>query len=139
MPYFEPHERAIYSPESRPDLKYDPLELDRKLTIRSRGMFGELIDRYRPIELAPDGKPATGDISPEGIRTAKVDRAEAEAELVKLVRDVFELPSFPDCTDGQALEILHDYLWWMEGKGSREGKTPSSPPPSDSSSLPAAN
>lgn len=136
MPHFEPHEKAIYSPESLPDLKYDPLDIDRKLTITTGGTFGELVDRYRPIRYLPDGKPETGDISPEGIKKAKVDRAEAETELVRVCRKVFGLPEFPDCTDGQALEILHDYLWWMEGKGSREGMTPSSPPPSDSS-LPA--
>lgn len=124
MPYFEPHEKMIYSPADRPDLKYDPLDLDRKLTVHSGGLFGELVDRYRPIEYGPDGLPTTGDVSPEGVKKAKVDRAEAEAELVKVVRKAFDLPEFPDCTDGLCLEILHDYLWWMEKKGSREGMPP---------------
>lgn len=131
--HFEAHEKAIYSPESRPDLKYDPLDLDRKLTIISGGTFGDLVDRYRPIEYGPDGKPLAGDISEDGVKKAKVDRAEAEAELVGVVRKAFVLPEFPECTDGQALEILHDYLWYMEKKGSREERTPISPPPSDSS------
>lgn len=136
--HFEAHEKAIYSPESRPDLRYDPLDLDRKLTIISGGKFGELIDRYRPIEYGPDGLPTSGDTSPEGVRTAKVDRAKAEAELVTVVREAFTLPNFPECTDGTVLEVLHDYLWWMEKKGSREEMTPISPLLSDSS-LPETN
>lgn len=136
MPYFEPHEKTIYSPTEFPDHKYDPLAIDRKLTSLSGGAWGDLVDRYRPIKYGPDGKPETGDISPEGIKEAKLDRVKAEEEVVRIVRKAFDLPEFPDCTDGQALEVLHDYLWWMEGKGSREGTTPSSPPPSDSS-LPA--
>ena len=136
MPHFEPHEKAIYSPPEFPERKYDPLDIDRKLTILSGGTFGDLMDRYRPIKYGPDGKPETGDISEEGVKRAEVDRAEAETEVVRIARKAFGLPEFPDCTDGQCLEVLHDYLWWMEGKGSREGTTPTSPPPSDSS-LPA--
>lgn len=131
--YYAPHEKTIFSPKELPDRRYDPLALDRLLTIKSKGRFPELIERYRPIQYGPDGKPTTGDISKEGIKAAEIDRAEAETELVSVVRLAFELPEFPDCTDGQVLEILHEYLWWMEGKGSREGTMPSSPQSLDSS------
>lgn len=124
--FFEDHEKKIYSPASRPDLQFDPLAVDRALTRHSGGRFSALLDDWRPVELGPDGLPLEGDISAQGLLDAAVGRAKAEEELVAIARKAFGLPDFPDCLDGAVLEILTDYLWWMEKKGQRDGSPPTS-------------
>lgn len=117
--FFEPHEKTIYSPEGS-DKKFDPLAVERALTIATGGKLNDLLTQWRA---ASDG---LGDISPEGKAQSRVAAAEAEGQLAAVARAAFGLPPFPDCTDADALEWLCDYLRWMEGKGSRGSPSPDS-------------
>lgn len=117
--FFHDHEKQIYSPEGS-DQKFDPLALDRALTVASGGRLNDLLKQWQPV---PEGQ---GDVSPDGIARDAVARAEAETELALIARKAFGVPEFPAATDAHALELLCDFLWWMEGKGGR-GETP---PPS---------
>ena len=124
--FFQDHEKAIYSPESLPDAKFDPLAVDRALVKATHGMLHELLVKYQPVT----GE--TGDVSKEGRRLAEVEKAEAEEQLIAAARIAFGMKEFPENTDGQILEVLHDYLEWMEGKGSRVKHPPTSQPSSES-------
>jgi len=118
--YFSENEKKIYHPPGS-DKAFDPLQLDRTLTIRSGGNLNALV-------AARNAKYAgLGDISQEGRRRAEVDCAEAELALASIARDAFGLPPFPDCLDAQALEYLFHFLEWMEGKGERAGTSPTEP------------
>lgn len=117
--FFQEHEKQIYSPQGS-DHKFDPLALDRALVTASGGRLNVLLKQWQPL---PDGE---GDVSADGKARDAVARAEAETELAAVARKVFSVPDFPDATDAHALELLCDFLWWMEGKGVR-GETP---PPS---------
>jgi hypothetical protein len=114
---FEEHERAIYSPQIATERQYDPLAVDRKLVAASEGRIDQLLRAWQPVTKE------SGDISDEGQRTARLEYAAAEEQLALIARKAFDLPPFPECTDGIALEYLVDYLVWMEKKGQR-GETP---------------
>lgn len=119
--FFAEHEKTIYQP---PDSarKFDPLALDRALTIHSGGKVNEWLKLWQGGD--------SGDVSPGGRAEAAVMAAEAEGKLAELSRAAFGLPEFPEATDAHALEWLCDYLRWMEGKGSRGSAPPPSPGPS---------
>lgn len=114
--FFADHEKRIYSPEGS-DLKFDPLALDRSLTLATGGKLAELVAQWQPPE------EGTGDVSKDAPARNAVASAEAEEVLVLAARKAFGLPAFPDVTDAVALEYLSDFLWWMEKKGER-GETP---------------
>lgn len=121
--FFADHEKQIYSPPGS-DLKFDPLALDRALTLASEGRLNDLLGQWCPGE--------GGDVSQGAPARSAVASAEAEAELVAVARKAFQLPAFPDCPDALALEHLCDFLWWMEKKGVRGETPPPSPSTSDS-------
>lgn len=112
--FFEPHLKLIYSPRGS-DKKYDPLAVDRLLTIHTGNRLNELVSIRNALS---DDR---GDVSVEGRRKAAVEAAQAELTLADASRKSFDLPPFPGCTDAQALETLYDFLGWMEGKGTRVG------------------
>lgn len=117
--FFADHEKQIYSPEGS-DLKFDPLAVERALIIASEGRINDLLKQWTPPE------EGTGDVSPGAETRDALARALAEQELSVIARKAFSLPDFPASTDATALELLVDFLWWMEKKGVR-GETP---PPS---------
>lgn len=121
--HFQDHEKRIYTPESRPDLKLDPLAVDRALTKASGGQLSTLLKQWQPVERDASGVPLTGDISDNGAN-AELVRAAAEEKLAAIAREVFGFKPFPESTDAEALEVLLDYLWWMEGKGVTAGTPP---------------
>jgi hypothetical protein len=118
--FFSDREKEIY--ESPLGGRYDPLRVDRLLTVHS----GNRLDEWIRVRNAATGPP-TGDISKEGKTATKVAAAEAELELAQAARLAFALPDFPECGDATALEVLYDYLGWMEGKDSAAGTPQSSP------------
>jgi hypothetical protein len=120
---FAEHERAIYSPEGSDD-RYDPLALARALTVASGGRLNAMLADWR------GGFEDAGDVSPDGRAAALVASAEAEAHLAAVARLVFGVPDFPAATDAVALELLCDYLGWMEKKGERAATSRPSPAPS---------
>jgi len=114
--FFPDHEKLIYAPPGF-DTKLDPLAVDRALRIASNGTLAGLLSDWQS---ASDG---LGDISQGSTSANDVLSARAEETLVRVAREAFGLPPFPDCTDGVALEVLCDYLEWMAGKGKR-GESP---------------
>lgn len=119
---FSEREKAIYtSPVGK---KYDPLRLDRLLVIQTNNRLGEFLKLVDPKTIN------SGDVSKAGRAQAEVEACNAELELARASRAVFELPEFPDCTDAWALETLYHFLEWLEGKGETAG-TPQSTPVTD--------
>lgn len=120
--FFADHEKTIYSPPNC-ETKYDPLALDRALRIAAGGRLADIVADYNA------GKDDRGDISADPERTREIASAndvlsaQAEGELVRVVRVAFQLPPFPETTDAVALEYFHDYMEWMAGKGTR-GESP---------------
>lgn len=131
--FFEEHVRKIWSPALNPELKFDPLSIDRELSRATNGKLADLIKQW-DLQLGPDGRPAVGDISDDGVKQAWIDRADAEITLARAARSAFNLPAFPDCTDAVALDMLVEWLWWMEGKGQAAGMPRTSSPLSGSDS-----
>jgi hypothetical protein len=128
--FFQDHEKQIYSPAGS-DLRFDPLDLDRRLVLHSRGNLPILWVLW---------KTQTGDVLIDGVAddaSAALERAMAEEQIVRAARNAFQLPDFPDCTDAQALEYLCDFLEWMRKKG-RRGETPPASPASSREVSPAA-
>src|SRR5262249_33606143 len=123
--FFEEHERTIYSPALQPDKRFDPLAVDRALVVATGGQLDKLLKLWQPVTTDQ------GDISAEGQAQAKVEYAKAEEVLCAAARKVFGIPAFPEATDAVALEVLVDYLRWMQGKGSRGETPPTSSQPSD--------
>lgn len=127
--FFEDHEKAIYVPATRPDLAFDPLAVDRALVIATNGKLSDLVaEAYPPlVDDGQGGKVEGGDISAEGQALSKLTKRAAEGPLADAARKAFGIAAFnpqdPNTTDGAVLEILLDYLWWMEKKGKR-GETP---------------
>lgn len=121
--FFPDHEKQIYSPPGS-DLKYDPLDLDRAIVFHSGGNLSELWAGWKTQDgdAHVDGRSFTA-------AEAALERATAEAEIVRVARGAFKLPAFPDCTDAQALEYLCDFLEWMRKKGRRGETPPASPEP----------
>lgn len=125
--FFEDHEKQIYSPPES-DQKFDPLALDRTLALLSQGRLAELVGQWQPAE---DGE---GDVGKGAKARDALMRAEAEVELTRIARKAFGVPDFPAKLDAHALEMLCDFLRWMEKKGQR-GETPQSSP--STSEVPA--
>lgn len=107
---YQEHEKKIYECPGN-SKKYDPLALDRLLTVTSGGQLNTILTEW---SASSDGR---GDVSPEGRANNAVLSAQAEEKLVGIARRVFDLLPFPDCLDADALEMLTHYLEWMEGKG----------------------
>jgi hypothetical protein len=151
--FFEEHEKRIYSPPNS-ESKYDPLAVERALRIESGGRLSALIRDWKagslpipeiPIQgnaLSISSTAALDNLSalmnqPEGdisgsysagvAEKRAVDGALAEAELARVSRVAFSLAAFPETTDAVALEILCDYLEYMEKKGKREEASPVAP------------
>lgn len=110
--FFEEYQKKIYQYPGR-EQKYDPLEVDHLLTIYSENRLNEYI-AYRN---APHDD--LGDVSPQGKLTAKINAANAEIQLTDIARKAFGLPPFPEMMTAEVLEILYDFLEWMEKKGER--------------------
>lgn len=109
---FQDHERAIYSPPGS-GRQYDPLALDRKLTILSHGQLPGWW-----VEWQTKAGDATIDGNVDESQ-ARVVSAAAEERLSGLARAAFGLPAFPECPDATALEYLVDFLEYLEKKGRR--------------------
>lgn len=109
--FYQDHEKKIYSPPGS-DKKYDPLAVERLLTVLSDGHFEKIWNTWVAIN------DNSGDIKYTHEMRA-VASADAEMHLVKIARGAFQLPDFPDCLDAEVLEVLRDYIGWMEGKGQR--------------------
>jgi len=112
---YQEHEKTIYTPPGS-STAYDPLAIDRALTIKSSGTINSLLSDWCA---GSDGK---GDVSSGSVEANSLRVAQAEEVLVQISRAVFNLPPFPECLDATALEYLRHYLWWMEGKGQADGK-----------------
>ena len=112
---YEPHEKLIYSPPGSTE-KYDPLVLDRSIMIASGGKINEMMVAWYG---AGDD---LGDISEGGKPNKLIMSAQAEEQLAKVSRKVFNLPDFPACLDAIALEFIDHFLRYMEGKGNADGK-----------------
>lgn len=121
---FEPHEKAIYTPEGWQGTPFDPLALHNALIIASEGRLDDLLSDW---SATTDG---LGDVSEGSQERNAVIAAKAELELARITRLAFGLPEFPECTDAQALELLDDFARWMEGKGNRAVPPQSRPEPS---------
>lgn len=107
--FFQDHEKLIFSLEGS-DKKYDPLALDRAFRRESNGKFSALIDLWKAADRDE------GDISQDGRLKTQLCSDQAEEELARISRLVFDLPLFPDCTDGVALEYMCQYLDWCKKK-----------------------
>lgn len=119
--FFTEKERLVYEYAGK---LYDPLALDRKLTVASDNRLDEL------VAIRNAAGEDTGDVSPDALRRKAVEAAEAELLLAGIARRAFGLPEFPECTDAVALEALYAFLAYMEGKGSPGSARPASPVPS---------
>lgn len=96
--FYSATDRIIYKSPVGPSL--DPLAVHRKLVRESAGKVNEWI----------------ADLNTDNALLV----AEAQEQLVALVRSVFGLKPFtePDGhTDSQAMGLLEDYLRYVEGKG----------------------
>jgi hypothetical protein len=91
--------------------KYDPLVIDRNLTIYSEDQIGEWIDARNARWLNE------GPINPEERKKIAKESAEAELKLVELAKKSFSLPE--NTLASVALEVLYHFLEWVEGKESR--------------------
>lgn len=119
--FFEDHLKRVYTPaHPKFSTPHDPLRVDLVLTVESGNRLNELVTLRNT---ARQGKgEETGDVSPGGRREAAVEGARAELELARIARVAFGLPpGIEECTDADCLEVLYDYLGWMEGKGSKAG------------------
>jgi hypothetical protein len=114
MPYFTDQERAIYTPAALPDAKFDPLSVRRTLDVHTGGRLAAAVEAWSAGLPRGDG---LGDVRPAP-RTPDetVEAAKAEAVLVAAARQAFHLPPFPEATDAAALELLFDFLGWLEKK-----------------------
>lgn len=111
---FADHERAVYAPPGS-GRSYDPLALDRTLTILSHGQLPGWWVEWQT---------RAGDATVDGTvdeAQARVLSATAEGKLVAISRAAFGLPDFPECSDATALEYLVDFLGYLEKKGRRGG------------------
>lgn len=119
--FFPDHLKLIFTvPGPKFPGRYDPLRVDNDLLIATRNRLPEL------IELIRSAGQGTGDVSRAGRDQAQVERARAEIELADAARLAFKLPESPECLDAEALEILYQFLGWMEGKGETAGTPPGS-------------
>lgn len=103
--FFPDKYKAIYTYRNN---SYDPLLIDRLLTIESKNKLKELIVLRNG---AVDNK---GDISSEGRNQTLIDASTAEIELARISKKVFNLPQetlMADC-----LEALYNFLEWLEKK-----------------------
>lgn len=126
--FFTEQEKAIYT-SPLDGRKYDPLRVDRNLTIVTQNRLDEYVG-YRN-----NADATTGDVSQAGRTQAAVLAAQAELELAKAARVVFELADFPDVTDARALEVLYNFLGYLEGKVETAGTPQSTPQTVDGSNL----
>jgi hypothetical protein len=121
--FFEDHEKAIYSPhvEGFTERQYDPLVVLRCLALETGNKLSTLVDTWN----APCNE--DGDVSVEG--RARVEEAFhfAQQKLAHVSRKAFDLPEFPEATEGQVLEVLFDFLDYLEKKGQRPVSGPLSP------------
>lgn len=134
--FFTDREKAIYeAPDGR---RFDPLRVDRTLTVASGGQLDQWIATRNAVVRAPilnpDGTPTgeyellTGDVSAAGKATAAVEAARAEIMLADAARVGFDYRPFPDGPpDAVVLETLYHFLGWLEGKGGTV-ETPRSSP-----------
>lgn len=117
--FFEDYEKLIFSPIGL-DRKFDPLAIDRALRKASGNTLGKLIETWKAVDRDE------GDISDEGRLKTALAADEAEESLARIARIAFDLPSFPDCTDGVALEYLCQYLDWCKKKETKGTTMPDS-------------
>ncbi len=111
--FYTDEERGIFTPEGS-DRKYDPLAVLRRLTAATKGEFNELWIKW----CSPQNN--DGDVSVTQA-SKEYESACAEEQLVKASRVAFELPDFPDCTDGVALSHLRTFVEYLQGKDSVAG------------------
>jgi len=113
--FFTDKEKSIYTP-SGSDISYDPLRLNHLLTIESGNRLNEL------IALRNAQQDNLGDVSKEGKNRAAVEAAKAELELVEIARKAFYLTDVKKWNDASVLEVLYEFLGWLEGKDETAGK-----------------
>lgn len=116
---FTEKEKLIY--QALDGRLFDPLRVDRLLTIHSGNRLRELVALRNPETIE------SGDVSKAGRAKAEVEACRAELELAAVAREAFELAPFPDCTDAQALDLLYHFLEWLAGKDAPAGTPPSQP------------
>jgi hypothetical protein len=106
--------------------------------VASENRINELIiDRNALADTAAasekDVKEGIGPRPKNEFNKAAVITAKAELELASIARQAFGLPEFPECSDAVALEVLFDFLGWLEKKDS--GDVTPSPSPASSVST----
>lgn len=116
--FFPEHLRKIYTHELLPDKSFDPLLVDRMLVVESNNNINTL------IAMRNGAYTDLGDVSVEGKKQSAIDSAKAEIELTRIARCVFSFPQ--ETLSAVVLEVLYDYMGWMEGKGQRAGMPSSS-------------
>jgi hypothetical protein len=119
MMFFEEHEKQIYSVpftlgKEKEPRQYDPLVIDSYLMIVSENKLNELIGDFNSVSSK------TGDIGADTKNKNQILHAHARLELARIARKVFTIPEPPECLDAHALEVLFDFVEWMEKKGKRE-------------------
>ena len=119
--FYPDHEKQIYEVPGI-ERKFDPLVLERQLMRLSGARFWDLLATFNLASKAESGE--VGDISEDGRARAKLEWRDAEEQLAKLSRLVFDLG---ECVDAQAMEYLLDFVEWWEGKGQRAKRPTLSP------------
>jgi hypothetical protein len=135
--FFTDRDKQIYTPTGS-TAKFDPLAVNNKLTVYSLGTLNDLLADHNAFGEEKDKLDAEDADSPaipslkKAVADAAVRTATADLKLAHIARQAFGLPPFPDCLDANALEILFDFLGWLEGKDAPGVTRQQSPSLSDS-------
>lgn len=101
-------DKLIYSIPGT-DLKYDPLRIERGLTVASQGKLGDW------QRLRNDGTDA--------------EAAWADLQVADAGRKAFRFGE--DVTDAMVVKAVDDFLGWLAKKGTTAATSPTSPPCTD--------
>lgn len=97
--FYTDDQKLIYTAPT--GTRFDPLAVHRSLILFSRGTLNDLLAAWGDKEGTEFG------------------RAEAEENLIRVAREVFQLKPFDvegGVTDSTVIKVLCDYLEWLEGK-----------------------